>query len=170
MKKLFIALIAVFGIAVAANAQKAEIQMGYGGYTQMDATDMHDGGKINTAWGAVTAGVNFKILPKFWIGPSYTFSSTSFKHSDVNAYYHVIMLNARYEYYRNSIVTLYGHFGIGADITHISWDGEAENKGYCAFQISPVGANVGISRACTLFGELGFGAQGLVQVGLRIGL
>lgn len=170
MKKLIFSLIALVGMSMAASAQKAELQLGYGGYTQMDATDMHDGGKINTAWGAVTAGVNFKVLPKFWLGPSYTFSSTSFKHSDVNAYYHVIMLNARYEYYRNSIVTLYGHLGIGADITHISYDGEARNKGYFAFQISPLGADVPLSRAFRLFGEVGFGAQGLVQVGFRLNL
>lgn len=170
MKKLFLVLAIMIGMAASASAQKMELQLGYGGYTQMDATDMHDGGKVNTAWGALTAGVNFKVLPKFWIGPSYTFSSTSFKHSDVNAYYHVIMLNARYEYWRNSIVTLYGHLGLGADITHISYDGEAVNKGYFAFQISPVGAQVGISRAFTLFGELGFGAQGLLQVGFRLNL
>lgn len=170
MKKLILALAVMLGFAVSASAQLADLTVGYGGYTQMDATDMHDGGKINTAWGALTAGVNFKVAPKFYIGPSYTFSSTSFKHSDVNAYYHVIMLNARYEYWRNSIVTLYGHAGIGADITHISYDGEAINKGYFAFQISPVGAQVGISNAFTLFGELGFGAQGLLQVGCRINL
>lgn len=112
MKKILLALFTVLGITAAANAQPAEIHVSYGGYTQMDACDMHDGGKINTAWGAVTAGVNFKVAPKFWIGPSYTFSSSSYKHSDANIYYHVIMLNARYEYWRNSIVTLYGHFGL----------------------------------------------------------
>lgn len=171
MKRLFIALFAALGIASMASAQKVELQLGYGGYTQMDATDMHDGGKINNAWGALTAGVNFKVLPKFWIGPSYTFSSASFKHSDANAYYHVIMLNGRYEYWRNSIVTLYGHLGIGADITHISDDdGYEKNRGYFAFQVSPLGAQVGISRAFTLFGELGFGAQGLLQVGFRLNL
>lgn len=170
MKKLFLALIAVIGVAMAANAQKTELTIGYGGYTQMDATDMHDGGKVNTAWGALTAGVNFKVLPKLWIGPSYTFSSSSFKHHGPNIYYHVIMLNGRYEYWRNSIVTMYGHLGLGADISHISYDGDATNKGYFAYQISPLGAQVGISRALTLFGELGFGAQGLLQVGCRINL
>ncbi len=171
MKKLFLALIAIFGIAAVASAQKIELQLGYGGYTQMDACDMHDGGgKVNNAWGALTAGVNFKVAPKLWIGPSYTFSSSSFKQSDVDLYYHVIMLNGRYEYWRNNIVTLYGHLGMGVDITHISYDNKTANKGYFAFQISPIGAQVGISRAFTIFGELGFGAQGLLQVGLRYNL
>lgn len=170
MKKILLALFTVLGITAAANAQPAEIHVSYGGYTQMDACDMHDGGKINTAWGAVTAGVNFKVAPKFWIGPSYTFSSSSYKHSDANIYYHVITLNARYEYWRNSIVTLYGHFGLGADISHITWDDGSKNKGYFAVQVSPLGAQVGISRSASMFGEVGFGAQGLVQVGFRFNL
>lgn len=170
MKKILLALAILAGVAVSASAQSPEIQIGYGGYTQMDATDMHDGGKINTAWGAVTAGINFRVAPKLTIGPSYTFSSSSYKHSDVNIYYHVIMLNGRYEYYRNSIVKLYGHLGIGADISHIAYDGLKENKGYFAFQVSPLGAQVDLNRSVAMFGELGFGAQGLLQVGLRIGL
>lgn len=172
MKRLFIALLVAFGIASAASAQRVELQLGYGGYTQMDATNMHnDWGKVNNAWGALTAGVNFKVLPKFWLGPSYSFSSASFKHSDANAYYHVIMLNGRYEYWRNSIVKLYGHLGLGVDITHTSAPNvDPENKGYFAFQISPVGAQVDLSRSFSLFGELGFGAQGLLQVGFRLNL
>ena len=47
MKKLFLALIAAAGVAFGASAQSPEIQIGYGGYTQMDATDMHDGGSVN---------------------------------------------------------------------------------------------------------------------------
>lgn len=170
MKKIFALIVAVVAGISSISAQKAELQIGYGGYTQMDATNMHGGGKVNTAWGALTAGVNFKVMPKLWIGPSYTFSSADFKHSDLNAYYHVIMMNARYEYYRNSIVKLYGHFGIGADITHLANDEVSENKGYFAFQISPIGAEVDLSRTFKMFGEAGFGAQGLVQVGFRINL
>ena len=170
MKRIIFALLAVLGLAGAAQAQKAILYAGYGGYTQMDACDMHDGGKVNTAWGAVTAGVNFQIAPKLQIGPSYTFSSSSNKHSDTNIYYHVIMLNGRYDYYRNSIVTLYGHLGVGVDISHISGDWGSENKGYFAIQASPLGADAAISRNASMFAELGFGAQGLLQVGFRLRL
>lgn len=171
MKKALFTLIAVLAMAIGANAQRAQLQIGYGGYTMMDACDMHDGGAVNTAWGAVTAGVNFKVAPKFYLGASYTFSSSSYKHTDdANIYYHVIMLNARYDYWRNSIVTLYGHLGMGVDISHITYGDYMKNKGYFAVQASPLGAEVGISRACSMFGELGFGAQGLLQVGVRINL
>lgn len=168
MKKLLIALVAFLGIGIAANAQKAEFQFSYGGYTAMDASDYHDDlGAVKNAWGAVTAGVNFKVAPSFWLGPSYTFSSSSFKHHDTNIYYHVIMLNGRYEYYRTPNVTLYGHVGLGVDISHIAVD-DPINKTYFAYQITPVGANVPLSDSFSLFGELGFGAQGLLQVGGRV--
>lgn len=89
---------------------------------------------------------------------------------DLNVYYHVIMLNGRYDYYRNSLVKLYGHVGIGCDISHIALYDESENKGYFAFQLSPVGAEFDINRNISMFGELGFGAQGLLQVGFRFNL
>ena len=138
----------------------------------MDATDMHDDWHgVNNAWGAVTAGLNFKVAPKFWIGPSYTFSSTTTKGSHhSNIAYHVIMLNARYEYYRNSIVKLYGHLGLGADISYMQPKHDDNySKGYFAYQISPLGAQVALSRSAAIFGEIGFGAQGLAQVGFRFG-
>lgn len=174
MKKFLLSLIAIVAIALTSSAQKVELQLGYGGYTQMDAMDMHDGwGGVNTAWGAVTMGVNFRVTPRLWIGPSYSFSSTITKggkhHSNIA--YHVIMLNMRYTYYRNSIVDLYAHLGLGADISHMQPRGaDSYNKGYCAFQIVPLGANVALSRQVSMFGELGFGAQGLVQVGFRLGI
>lgn len=120
MKKFLIALVAMFGITAGVSAQKTEVYASYGGYTQMDATDCHDGGpSVNTAWGALNAGVNFKITPKIWIGPSYTFSSTSRKkYDDNNFYYHAIMFNGRYGYYQNNIVSMYAKVGIGAIITH----------------------------------------------------
>ena len=80
------------------------------------------------------------------------------------------MLNGRYNYYRNSIVTVYGKVGIGSVITHETFKDESNNKGYFAFQITPVGAQVGLSDLFTIFGEAGFGAQGLIQVGLKINL
>ena len=174
MKKLLLALVAAIGMFATASAQRAEIQLGYGGYTQMDATDCHDGWHgVNNAWGAVTAGVNFNVARNFWIGPSYSFSSTTTKggpdHSSIA--YQVIMLNGRYNYWRNSIVTLYGHIGLGAEISYMMpKHGDSYSKGYFAYQFSPIGAQVGLSRSVSMFGELGFGAQGLVQVGFRFGL
>ena len=97
----------------------------------MDACDMHDGiGNVNTAWGGVTAAIYFQALPKLQLGASYTFSSSSFKHTDdCNIYYHVIMLNGKYDYYRKGILKMYAHVGIGADISHMTFGDDSRNKG-----------------------------------------
>ncbi len=143
MKKFLLVMCAVIGLAFGASAQRAQLQIGYGGYTQMDASDMHDYGAVNNAWGALTAGVNFKILPSFSLGLSYTFSSTSYKHiDDANAYYHVFILNGKYDYWRNSIVRLYAHAGVGVDVTHMAAGDWHKNKTYFAFQASPIGAGI----------------------------
>ncbi len=166
MKKVLLSLLAVAGMAATASALTPEISIGYGGYTQMDATDMHGGyGPVNNAWGALTAGVYLPVAPKVDAGVSYTFSSSSFKHSNSSLYYHAIMVNGRYQYYKNSIVKLYAKLGVGVDITHFAADG-ISNKSYFAYQVTPVGAKVDLSKGFGLYGELGFGAQGLLQVGV----
>lgn len=174
MKKFLLAIIAIVAVTAPAHSQRTELTVSYGGYTQMDASDCHDGWHhVKNAWGALNMGVNFRVMPKLWIGPSYTFSSTSTKggpdHSKIA--YHAIMMNGRYEYYRNSIVTLYGHLGVGAVISHMMpKHDDSYNCSYFAIQASPIGAQVGINRTFSMFGELGYGAQGLLQVGFRINL
>ncbi len=171
MKKYLLALLAVITIGLTASAVKPEITLSYGGYNQMDACDNHDGwGNVNTSWGSLNAGINFPVTRNFSFGPSYTFSSTTTKggafHSKIA--YHAIMMNANYIYYRNSIVKVYGHLGLGSVISHMQPLGEnSYNKAYFGLQISPVGAQVGLGNGYTMYGELGFGVQGLVQVGFR---
>ena len=76
MKKFLFMLTVMIGIATGASAQKTDLSLSYGGYTQMDATDCHDGWHhVNNAWGALNVGVNFQVARNFYIGPSYTFSS-----------------------------------------------------------------------------------------------
>ena len=95
MKKFLFMLTVMIGIATGASAQKTDLSLSYGGYTQMDATDCHDGWHhVNNAWGALNVGVNFQVARNFYIGPSYTFSSCTAgrgpEHSSIA--YHAIML------------------------------------------------------------------------------
>lgn len=175
MKRLLLAFAAIAGMTLGLNAKSGwDLSVGYGGYTQMDATDMHDDWHgVNTAWGALTVGLNYHINNKLSVGPSYTFSSTTTKggHNHSNIAYHVIMLNLRYNYYRAGIFNIYAHGGLGADISHMQpKGGDSYNKGYFAFQISPIGAEFNVTRGLNMYGELGFGAQGLLQVGFRLNL
>lgn len=174
LKRVFVASTIALAAAGMASAQKTEITASYGAYTQMDATNMHDGWDgVNTAWGALNLGVNFRVNSKIWVGPSYTFSSTTTKggphHSNIA--YHVIMLNGRYQYYQNSIVKMYAKLGLGVDISYMQpRHDDSYSKAYCAFQIVPIGAQVDLSRDWAMFAEAGFGAQGLFQLGFKLKL
>ena len=166
----FIGIASIFS-ASTANAQKAEVTLSYGAYTQMDAMNMHDGWEgVNTAWGALNAGVNFKVADKIWIGPSYTFSSTTTeggpKHSSIA--YHAVMFNGRYHFYSNSIVSLYAKLGLGVEFSYMQPRHSYNNTtAYCAFQIVHIVAQVDLNLNFALFAEAGFGAQGLFQFGAK---
>lgn len=167
------------GVAAGASAQ--ELTVSYGAYTQMDAMNCHKGfHKVNTAWGGVNFGLYIPVAKGVKVGPSYSYSSAFTPSADyeipgLGVYslkskvgYHTIMLNAKVDYYHNSIVKLYGHAGVGAVISHMMPKyADSYNKGYFAFQISPVGAEVSFLPNAAIFGELGFGAQGLIQVGAK---
>ena len=115
------------------------------------------------------AEVSFNLTNKFSLGPSYTFSSTTAgdgAHKS-NIAYHAIMLNGRYKYWKNSIVTLYGHLGLGVVVSHMQPRHEdAYNCTYFGVQVAPLGAEVGIG-ADSRYMVSWFGAQGLLQVGFR---
>lgn len=171
LRKLAILLVAAIVGVGAATAQKAEITASYGAYTQMDAMDMHDGwNDVNTAWGALNVGANFRINNKIWVGPSYTFSSTTVKgaFSDSHIAYHAIMFNGRYHYYSNSLISMYAKLGLGVDISYMQPRHEDNyTKAYAAFQIVPIGVQFDINRQWAMFAEAGFGAQGIFQFGFK---
>lgn len=160
-------------LIIPAAAQKATIYASYGGYTQMDACDNHDHwGGVNTAWGAVNVGVDFKVLPKFTLGPSYTFSSTSTKGAHPSHIaYHSVLLNAKYDYWRSGAVTLYAHGGLGFVVSHMQpRNSDSYNKSYFAGQISPLGVKLNLGNKLKFFGEVGFGSQGVAQLGFSYDL
>lgn len=182
MKKLLLALMVFATTAVAANAQ--EVAISYGAYTQMDAMNCHKGfSKVHTAWGGVNFSLYIPVAKGVKIGPSYSYSSAFTPAADyvfedfpeLGVYslkskvaYHTLLLNCKVNYYKNSIVTLYAHGGVGAVISHMMPKyGSSYNKGYFAFQVNPVGAEVEFLPGAAIFGELGFGAQGLIQVGAK---
>lgn len=170
---LSLSIFAASFFAFGASAQTTEVSLSYGGYTQMDATNMHDHwGGVNNAWGALTAGLNFRVNNEFWLGPSYTFSSASTSGPvSSRVAYHAIMMNGRYRYYKTNLFRLYAKAGMGVEFSYLQPRG-ADNytKAYCAYQLVPVGAEFDINRDWTMFGELGYGAQGFLQFGFKLKL
>lgn len=179
MKKLLLALSLVVASALAVSAQ--EVAVSYGAYTQMDVINCHKGfPKVNTAWGSLNVSLYIPVAKGVKIGPSYSYSSAftpaaEYEFENLGTYslkskvgYHTLLLNVKVDYYSNSIVRLYGHGGVGAVISNMQpkYD-DSYNKGYFAFHVSPIGAEFEIIPHAYMFGELGFGAQGLLQVGFK---
>ena len=173
MKNFLLIAAAAIGVSAAAQAQTT-IYASYGGYTQMDACNNHDDwANVHTAWGAVNAGFDFHVAPKFSIGPSYTFSSCCTDGGQLASHiaYHAVLLNAKYDYYRSGMWSLYGHLGAGVVISHMQPKFfESYNKVYFAGQISPLGVRAALSSNFNMFAEVGFGAQGVAQVGFSLDL
>lgn len=179
MKKILLALMMLAAGAAGVSAQ--EVAISYGAYTQMDAMNCHKGfSDVNTAWGGVNLSLYIPVAKGVKIGPSYSYSSAftpsaDYEIPDLGVYslkskvgYHTLLLNAKVDYYKNSIVKLYAHAGVGAVISHMMPKyQESYNKGYFAFHIAPIGAEVAFMPNAAIFGELGFGAQGLIQVGAK---
>lgn len=179
MKKLILGLAIVIGAAFAVKAQ--EVAVSYGAYTQMDAINCHKGfDKVNTAWGSINVSLYIPVAKGVKIGPSYSYSSAFTPAADYSipplgtyslkskVCYHTILLNVKVQYYSSSIFNLYGHAGVGAVISNMRPKyGDVYNKGYFAGQISPLCAEVEFLPGASIFGELGFGAQGLIQVGAK---
>lgn len=179
MKKLLLALAIAAGASAGVSAQ--EVYVSYGAYTQMDAVNCHKGfSDVNNSWGSLNVGLYLPVAKNISVGPSYSYSSAftpgqEYDFGPLGTYdlkskvgYHTLMLNVKVDYYENSIVKLYGHAGVGAVISHMQpKNGDSYNKGYFAGQISPIGAEVSFLPNASVFGELGFGAQGLIQVGAK---
>lgn len=171
MNKILSAFLVALSLLFCSNQANAlEIAVSYGGYTASDTGGYYqdDWKGVKTAWGALTASLYVPVAKKFSIGPSYTFSSAVTKggsnHSSL--FYHTILFNGKYNYFQKGILTLYGHLGLGVEITQFDpkWD-DNYTEAYFGYQVSPIGINARLANGFSIFGELGFGNQGLIQAG-----
>jgi hypothetical protein len=185
MKRLFATLGLAAATSLTASLAAQQLSVGYGGYTQMDATNCHKGfDRVDCAWGALNASLWIPVSRSVSLGASYTFSSAStpedIAFESVNGVvraddgrrgkvaYHAILLNTKVDYWRRCSLSLYAHVGVGAIIAHMQPPfAHHYGKGYFAYQISPLGAEVGLGKHVAMFAEVGFGAQGLAQVGFN---
>lgn len=124
-------------------------------------------------WGDVAISIDHRFAKGFWMGFSYTVSSASSNKvdsaGDGSITWHSLMLHARYEYWRSGRWKLYSSIGVGVLISYIQpEDVPTFNRTQFAFQVSPVGASFRVLNNLDLFGEAGFGVQGITRLGFRI--
>lgn len=106
-------------------------------------------------------------------------SVTSYKHGELTNYYASIMPQLRFNWKETKNVLIYSKLGLGmtfifdsysaestdgtTGVLNVSADATSEKQHYFAYQLSPIGIIVG-RKACG-FAEVGFGTQGIAQVG-----
>lgn len=196
MKKiaLVIAMVALYVHSAMAQVDRIEISASYGFAPATGIIkDMYeietDDLKFNSfddaeKWGAITANVNLRLTEKFALGLSYTFSQLSqdagyqikdvtiatFSNQELS--YNSLMLNIKKAWMSTRFVTVYSRISGGVTFIKIKGDDDflsyEESKKYVAFQVSPIGVEVGNNLA--VFLEGGFGTMGILQGGVRLRL
>ena len=194
-----IIILSVFCFNLAASAQSAEwsnkkhhVSFSYGVVTSYDVFNALGSGwataieealgcddyDVDDASGAFTLGYTYSISNRFSVGAdlSYENFKSHPKKENVKKYsdnFFTIMPSARINWFNKKYVSMYSR--VAAGVTFASIDGIDDNgkdKGinetYFTYQISAVSIEAG-SETVRGFAELGVGAEGLAQIGLRVG-
>lgn len=153
-----------------------EVSVSYGAVPAMyhikAMADHWDG--LQDKWGTVSVTIDHKFADRLWAGLSYTFSTASAEHATAkrpgDLTWHALMLNGRYEWYKNGALTLYSHAAIGVLVIYCSPEvRESYNVEHMAFQASPICVQYDLGAHAAIFAEGGYGSEGVVNAGLRIG-
>ncbi|MDE6351678.1 MAG: hypothetical protein K2K88_00840 [Muribaculaceae bacterium] len=204
MKKYFITLLALIGICFYSSAQRIEI---FGGYSYgslvaklpgitppfneaINAPMVSDSHGNNN--GALTLGVNVRIIKNLSVGLSWTGVSKDkikmhYYGSTVMDYVaqssNAIMFNVKYDWLKFWKINLYSRAGIGAIFFskpsfsekllewdyNLEWpDGKPEACKRLAWQVSFVGVEYRPIKWIGIFAEGGLGRQGALLAGLKV--
>lgn len=161
--------------SISANARDTEVSVSYGAVPAMAHIDAYNAGWNDiTPWGSASFTIDHRFASPLWLGLSYTFSSASGDHVSARGAgditWHGLMVNARYEWARRGPVTLYSHAAVGVLVTYYSpsWR-DSYNTNRFAFQANPIGAQVDPIPSVGIFAEAGYGIQGIIKAGIRVG-
>lgn len=178
MKKFFI-LMSLVILAIPAKSQKHEVSVSYGmavASSWMDTytsalTDLFtDNDSDISAWGAVTAGYNYSLSKKFSVGIQAFYSSNKerYKNHDemrTDNSYIGIMPGVKWGWFNGGVVSLYSRGAAGVLFAKSKYVDSKDNSTMFAFQVSPIGVEVGKTLAG--YAEAGVGNSGSLIVGVR---
>lgn len=176
MKRIALILAIISSASIAALAQRStEVSFSYGAMPAMKNIAAYNDHWHNlSCWGSVNATIDHSFAPGLWIGLGYTYSSASSDTASRGRYgkvvWHGLMANVRYEWFHRGPVILYSHAGVGALVQYYSpsWQ-DSYNRTALAFQASPLGMQLDFSRHAGAFAEVGYGVQGIIKAGIRVG-
>lgn len=175
MKKLITVILIAFAAVATSQARETEVSVSYGAMPAMQSLGVYHNHWHNLDyWGAMNFTIDHRFAPNLWIGLAYTYSSadsnTALDGRYGKAYFHGLTANVRYEWYSRGPIRLYSHVGVGALVEYYSpsWE-DSFNRTNVAFQVSPVGVEANLAPNVGFFAEAGYGVQGIIKAGVRIG-
>ena len=166
IKKLLMAA-AVVVMAVPAAAQgsrRSEVSVSYGVAPVTDWIDSYSDmltGLFTNAntdlkgWGAVTVQVVYSSNTQEVRGAG----------SEIRNRYWSLLPNVKWNWMNLKVVSFYSRLGAGASFSRSEVGGESDKSTQFAFQVSPVGVEVGGRVAA--YAEAGIGTSGCLLVGVR---
>lgn len=175
MKRLALLVLAALVSAAAVSARDTEVSVSYGAMPAMKYIGSYHGHWHGVdSWGAVNATIDHQFVPNLWMGLGYTYSSGDSNRASHGRYgqvtWHGLTVNMRYEWLHRGPVVMYSHLGLGVLVEYYSpsWQ-DSYNRTQMAFQVSPLGLQYDLAGAVGAFIEAGYGVQGIIKAGLRVG-
>lgn len=178
-KILLFAVFVVCAVPVCAQGiPRSEVSLSYGVAPITDWIDTYTGllGELHgaakhsvTGWGAVTAGYHLRLVGGISIGAQIVYSSNkqSIRHTDarISTRYWSVMPGVKLNWLNLKVLTFYARAGVGASFSKAKSGRKEETATKFAFQLSPVGLEIGGRVAA--YAEAGIGTAGCFVVGAR---
>ena len=178
-KLLMVALVLSMAVPAAAQgSRRSEVSVSYGMAPVTDWIDSYSNiltgviagsGTDLTGWGTVTVGYSFRVIGSLRIGAQVAYSSNEQEvkksGTEIKNRYWTLMPNVKWNWLNLKIVSFYSRVGAGASFSKAKVGGQSDKSTLFAFQVSPVGVEVGGRIAA--YAEAGIGTSGSLLVGAR---
>ena len=119
------------------------------------------------SWGGVSVNYTFRIVGGLAVGATFVYSGNNQRLAGkkISTDYYSIMPHLKMRWLNLRILSLYSRIGVGLTFTESSGEGQSESAQQWAFQVSPIGVEIGGKVAA--YAEAGIGTMGSLVAGLR---
>lgn len=175
---LFLSAVLLFCMHGLAHAQlgRGELSVGYGvkpvtdwmsTYNDMLLDVLGMQGATMDSWGGISVNYSFRLIGGFGIGATFVYSSNDqrLNQQKVSTHYYSILPHLKMRWLNLRILSLYSRVGAGVTMAESKGVGQSRSERKFAWQVSPIGVEVGGNLAA--YAEAGVGTVGSLVVGLR---